>query len=227
MVLGIIGALQEEVALLCSNMQSIRQENSSGINYFSGTICDQEVIVVQSGIGKINAAICTQILISDYHVDAIINVGVAGSLDSSLHILDVVVSDRAVFHDIDLDMYERYFPFQRYYPADSNLIESFRMVLEKQQTAYQVGLVATGDDFIEDSRIKQDIVKRLKPLCVEMEGAAIAQTAFVNQIPFVILRVISDGADDNATNNYDNFLELAAKKSSELVMKFLLSQKTQ
>lgn len=219
---GIIGAMEMEIALLREKMEIEKTEEYFGMTFYQGTIGNASVVLVQSGIGKINAAICATTLILQYQITHLINVGIAGSLSNELTVLDTVISDEVAFHDISFPLYETISPKITKFPADKELIEMAIKAIENQkEVQYKVGRVVTGDDFVESDMQKNDIVTRLSPLCVEMEGAAIAHAAYIAKVPFVILRTISDEADDSATTAYDNFSTVAAEQSANILLEFL------
>ena len=184
--------------------------------------------MVRSGIGKVNAGICTQILADVFQVDAIINTGIAGSLQAEINIGDMVISTDALQHDMDA----REFGYERgqiprmetlSFSADAGLIQAARAACEKVNPEIGVftGRVVTGDQFIASRQVKDEIKSWSQGLCTEMEGGAIAQAAYLNQIPFVILRAISDKADDSATMDYPTFEKQAILHSVRLVEELL------
>ena len=222
MVWGIIGALDKEVALIRDSIQVERVENLFGSEWYIGTYRGQKLVVACSGIGKINAAICASTMIREFGAGAVINTGVAGCLTKEIGVLDVVISERATFHDQDMEgLYCRFYPYQKEFIADKGLLDACVRLIEKQDNRnyrYKTGLIVTGDDFIDDRKVKEDIINRLSPLCVEMEGAAIANAAFINKTPFLIIRTMSDNADDSAGMSFDTFLDIAAPVSAGIVL---------
>lgn len=222
--IGIIGAMEEEVAQLKEKMQVEQIVNKASMEFYQGTLCGKEVVVVRSGIGKVNAGICTQILADVFQVEAIINTGIAGSLQAEINIGDLVISSDALQHDMDA----REFGYERgqiprmdtlSFPADERLIDAAKASCEQvnPEISVFVGRVVTGDQFIASRQVKDEIKSWSKGLCTEMEGAAIAQVAYLNQIPFVILRAISDKADDSAAMDYPTFEKQAILHSVRLV----------
>ena len=194
------------------------------MEFCRGILCGKDVVVVRSGIGKVNAAICTQILIDCFHVDLLINTGVAGSLDAQIDIGDIVISTDALHHDVDATAVGD--PAGQVprmdtlaFPADENLVkkavEANRQVNPDIRTF--TGRIASGDQFISSGRVKDKIRDNFLPLCVEMEGAGIAQAAYLNKVSYVIIRAISDKADNSATMDYPAFEKLAIVHSIRLV----------
>ncbi|MCI5480991.1 MAG: 5'-methylthioadenosine/adenosylhomocysteine nucleosidase [Lachnospiraceae bacterium] len=226
--IGIIGAMEEEVAILKEKMKIEQKLEKASMEFFAGTLAGREVVVVRSGIGKVNAGICTQILVDLFDVKAVINTGIAGSLDGRIDIGDIVISTDALHHDMDAVNFG--YPLGQIprmdtlsFPADEKLIavaeEACRQVNPDIHT--WTGRVVSGDQFIADRAVKDRIIKNFGGFCTEMEGAAIAQGAYLNQIPFVILRAISDKADDSATMDYPTFEKKAIEHSVRLVIRMM------
>ena len=224
MVWGIIAALDQEIALVLEQMQIRKTVELYGSKFYIGTVRGRQVVAVCCSIGTINAAVCTSSIIREFGADVVVNVGIAGSLCPELHVLDVVVSDEVAFHDADLDIIEKYYPFRRSFSADSKLLSLCTGVLDSmpgRSFAYKVGRIASGDVFVNDRTVKERITKLLQPLCVEMEGAAIGQVAAMNGKPFLVIRTLSDNADESADQTYDDFLERAAYNSASIILSML------
>ncbi len=222
--IGIIGAMELEVAQLQEKMTSVRILTKAGMEFHEGTLNGANVVVVKCGIGKVNAALCTQILADLFQVTHIINTGVAGSLNASLDIGDILVSRDAVHHDLDVTIFG-YQPGEvpqmgfREFQADERLIalatESCRRV--NPDLRVLTGRVVSGDQFISDKAVKARLIQCFQGDCAEMEGASIAHGAYLNHIPFVIIRAISDKADDTSEMEYPVFEQAAARHSARLV----------
>lgn len=226
--IGIIGAMDEEVAKLKEKMESPVVRAKAGMGFYKGVLAGKETVVVRSGVGKVNAAVCTQILVDDYDISAVINTGIAGSLRSEINIGDIVVSEDVLHHDMDARGFG-YAPGQiprmdtLAFVADKHLAETALLanqVANPDITAFR-GRVVTGDQFISDDEKKQYIRDTFGGSCTEMEGAAIAQTAYLNRIPFVIVRAISDKADGSASVDYPAFEAAAIRHSVRLVCEML------
>ena len=227
-MIGIIGAMSEEVANLKAAMSEVNVYNAAGMDFYQGTLNSREVVVVRSGIGKVNAAVCSQILADRFHVKVIINTGIAGSLRNEINIGDIVISTEALQHDMDATGFG-YEPgvipqmdvscFQ----ADGTLLEKAKAACEEAVPEIGVftGRVVSGDQFISDRGVKERIARQFGGMCTEMEGAAIAQAAYLNGIPFVVIRAISDKADDSATVDYPAFERKAIAHSVALVENLL------
>ena len=224
MKIGIIGAMDVEVANLKEAMKTEREVVRAGMRFCEGTIGGTEVVVVQCGIGKVNAGLCVQILCDLYDVTHLINTGVAGSLDEEINVGDVVVSIDAMYHDMDVTGLG-YVPGQvpqmdvLSFAADPMLREA--AVKACREAAPEIGVfegrVVSGDQFICDRAKKNEIKKTFGGLCTEMEGAAIAQAAYVNGVPFAIVRAISDKADESVIVAYDVFEAQAARHCTSII----------
>lgn len=220
--LGIIGAMQLEVETLLGIMEDKKVSSHAGSTFYEGKLEGLDVVVVQCGVGKVNAAICAQILCSCFGVTHLVNTGIAGSLCADLDIGDMVVSVDAMYHDFDCvhfgyEMGRVPGMYVTAFPADAKMMElAFAAAEEVNPGHTKNGRVASGDLFVAEKGAKERIIERTKALCTEMEGAAIAHTAYRNNIPFVILRAISDKADDSAEMDYPTFERIAAHRCANV-----------
>ncbi len=220
---GILGALDREVALLRARMAVERTVMALGTTFYFGRLHRQSVVVACCGVGKVNAALCAHWLLEVAKCDCIVNVGIAGAVGHGLRTLDVVVSRELCFHDQDAVML-KYFPKRQFFEADASLLSLCRRACAEPgvlQGAMREGRIATGDCFVADRATRERIVAHCAPDCVEMEGAAIAHTAFAAGKPFLVVRTMSDCADDETDTVYDDFLERAADQSAQIVLKML------
>lgn len=223
MKLGIIGAMDVEVAMLKEKMKDVTITAHAGMEYFEGKLEGLPVVVVQCGVGKVNAAMCAQILCSVYSVTHIVNTGIAGSLNPQLDIADLVISEDAIHHDFDLRFWGR--PIGQVpgldvtaFPADQALKDAAFAAAESVNPGHtRMGRVASGDQFICSAAQKEKIIADTGAVCAEMEGASIAHAAYRNAVPFVIIRAISDKADDSAQMDYPTFEALAAQRCAMVV----------
>ena len=227
-MIGIIGAMDEEVISLKRKMVVKEEREIAGMTFFVGTVADKEVAVVRCGIGKVNAAVCTQILVDIFNVEYVINTGVAGALYPELNIGDIVVSSDTVEHDMDASPVgnprgEIPRMHKTYFEADQKLIDAAQRAAENLKGDHKVyvGRVASGDQFVCSIKVKEDIYSTFTAYCAEMEGAAIAHTCFLNKIPFVVIRAISDKADQSADMNFEEFVDMAAKNASRMIQGIL------
>lgn len=226
--IGIIGAMEEEVSALQEKMESSQKLTRASMDFYSGKLNGVDAVIVRSGIGKVNAGICTQILADLFGVDAVINTGIAGSLKAEINIGDIVISSDALQHDMDATGFG-YEPGviprmeTSCFQADPRLIEAAKAACREAVPQIRVftGRVVSGDQFISDRGVKDRIIRQFGGMCTEMEGAAIAQAAYLNGIPFVIIRAISDKADDSATVDYPTFERQAIAHSVALVENFV------
>ena len=226
MKIGIIAAMPEELKLLVEHLEMAEKHQRLGHVYYTGRIKHHEVVLVESGIGKVMSAMSVAVLVNDFKVTAVINTGSAGAVASGLEIGDVVVADRLVYHDVDVTAFGYdYGQMARqplYYEASRYLVEEMKAVLEKTQQTSRVGLIATGDSFIA-GQDKIDQIKAHFPdvLAVEMEGAAIAQAAHSLGLPFMVIRAMSDTASHDANITFDEFILEAGKRSAETLIQLL------
>ncbi|HHT35909.1 MAG: 5'-methylthioadenosine/adenosylhomocysteine nucleosidase [Candidatus Wallacebacter cryptica] len=214
MYIGIIGAMAEEVAGLIPKLEEHSETTIAGLAFHQGKLNGQPVIVVRCGVGKVNAAVCTQLLIDHFQVTAVINTGVAGGVDPNVKIGDVIIAEDAVHHDFDVTVFG-YKPGtvpgfdQTCFLADQELkskaVAAAHKVVGPNRT--HLGTIASGDQFISSSERKHFLFETFQALCAEMEGAAIAHTAYLNQIPYIIIRAISDQADAAAPADFETFLD--------------------
>ena len=222
MKLGIIGAMQVEVEILLSLLENKKETELAGSVFYEGQLEGLDVAIVQCGVGKVNAAICAQILCDRFAVTHLVNTGIAGSLDAKLDIGDLLVSKDAMYHDFDCV----HFGYEMgrvpgmnvtAFPADSTMIALASQAAETVHPGHvTVGRVASGDLFVAEKAAKDRIIAVTGGLCTEMEGAAIAQTAYRNGVPFVILRAISDKADNSAEMDYPTFERIAAHRCAQV-----------
>ena len=236
---GIIGALPEEIQFLLQELRhsgkKVTETRRGSMEFTEGEIRNNAVVVCRCGVGKVHAAMCAQILISEFGVTRIINTGAAGALDSRLSLFDIVVSTEAVQHDFNVTPFG-YEPAcipgfnSPFFVADPDLREvakkGFERVLANfpggaPTPALYEGRIATGDVFVAEKSLRAEIVERFFPACVEMEGAAIAQVCATFGIPFVILRSISDLADNSADSTYDEYSEKVSVMSAMLIVEML------
>ena len=227
-MIGIIGAMEEEVAALKEDMDIQETVEQASMVFCKGKLCGKDVVVVRSGIGKVNAGICAQILVDRFQADMLINTGIAGSLDARIDIGDMVISTDALHHDMDATIFgDAIGQIPRMdtlaFPADEELVRKAAKANEKANPDIRTvtGKVASGDQFISSREAKEKIVENFHPLCVEMEGAGIAQAAYLNKVSYVIIRAISDKADNSATMDYPTFERQAIAHSVRLMKELL------
>ncbi len=222
MKIGIIFAIEEEINEMKKISEITNEFEMFGIKFYETLISDKTCILALCGVGKVNSARCTQIIIDIMKVDFIINVGVAGGLSDNLNVCDIVIGSKLVQHDFDITAFNHekgYIPnVGVYLSSDEYLLhiaESSKK--ELKNTSFHTGTIASGDIFCTDAKMSQKINKKFNALCVDMEGASIAQTAFLSGVPFLVVRAISDIPNNQNVMTYEKFLET----SSKIVTKFL------
>ncbi|KIL36181.1 MTA/SAH nucleosidase [Cohnella kolymensis] len=221
--IGIIGAMEEEIELLLQHLTEAQTERHAGMTYHKGLFQGRKVVITQSGVGKVNAAVCTQVLVDRFGVDAIIFTGVAGAVDPKLNIGDIVVSTSSLQHDVDvtaLGFPRGTIPYQEVseYPSDEHLRNLAKEAADKVYPGRCLtGKVLSGDQFIADRGVVKSLYEDLGGACTEMEGAAVAQACYMNGIPHVIIRSMSDRADGSAHENFEEFTVEASNRSFAIV----------
>jgi adenosylhomocysteine nucleosidase len=227
MRIGIIGAMDEEVSILLQDIELQQKTTKASMEFNLGKLYSKDVVVVKSGIGKVNAAVCTQILIDDYNVDSIINIGAAGGIGEEVLPGDVVVATSLIHHDMDVTAFgtpigqiPRMDCFD--FKGDKKLIElAINSAQEIKEIKIHKGIIVSGDQFIDSIEKVKWFSEEFDALACEMESASIAQVCYLNQIPFVIIRSISDNACTGAHMDFNKFVPLAVKNSS-IIIKGLL-----
>ena len=224
---GIIAAMQEELDEIIKIMKKTKKETIYEIEFLHGKIQNKEVIAVKSGIGKVNAGRTTQILIDKYNVDNVINVGSAGALNPEINIGDIVIGDKLIQHDFDITAFNHEKGFITgvgdYLCSDIGLIEKFENtvnILSNNEYKITKGVIASGDIFCTEIKMKEKIFSKFNAQCVEMEGAAIAQVCYLDKVPFIVIRSISDSPNGKNAMVFDEFLKLASKKCAYILNEF-------
>lgn len=227
MKVAIIGAMEEEVTILRGQLENLQQETVAGCEYNLGTLNGLDVILLKSGIGKVNAAMSTAILLEKFQPDVVINTGSAGGFSPELNVGDIVVSTEVRHHDVDVTAfgyeYGQVPQLPAAFKADDKLVEVTLKAAESiNDVAVAKGLIATGDSFMNDPIRVEFVRGKFQDLqAVEMEAAAIAQVAHQFNVPFVVIRALSDIAGKESNVSFENFLEKAAHHSSQLVVKMV------
>lgn len=224
---GIIGAMDEEVEILLKEIKLDRKKVKAKMEFYCGNLWGEDTVVVRSGIGKVNAAVCAQILIDDFNVDKVINVGIAGGIGEDIYPGDVVVGDNLVQHDIDTSAFgDRVGQVPRLdtfdFRCDEKLVNSaYEACLKLNDVKGFVGRIVTGDQFIADIEKIKWLSKEFDAVACEMEGASIAQVCYLNSVPFVVIRSISDNANNGAHMDYEKFKFVAVKNSVGILKSML------
>ena len=217
---GIMVATPEEMKELKSIMVESEKITIFNLDFYKGKINRKEYVLVKCGVGKVNAARTTQILIDNFNIESIINVGVAGGLNNNINIGDIIIGENLVQHDFDITAfgYEKGYISEtgRFFESDKELIEKCKKV-KIDNVQIMLGTIASGDIFCTDIKMKEEIRTKLNSDCVEMEGAAIAQVSYLCNVPFVVIRAISDIPNGNNQIDYDEFVEKAANNCAEFI----------
>ena len=225
---GIIGAMDDEVSLLKKAARIDKTTSIASMEFCEGEIDGRSVVIVKCGMGKVNAGICVSTLIREFHCDVIINTGVAGSLDARMDIGDIVISLDAVQHDFDvtpIGFQKAEIPYTGLYAfkADEMLREAAKKAADKVIDDVKIfeGRVCSGDQFIASKGQKDTIVSNFGGLACEMEGASVAQTCYLFNVPFVILRAISDKPDGTGASDFAVFTAQSAARCSKIILEML------
>lgn len=227
MRIGLIAAMDEELDILLKDAQVEKKESKAQMNFIIGKLYNKDVVIVRCGIGKVNSAICTQILVDDYNVSKIINVGIAGGIGENVMPGDVVISNNLVQHDVDavafgyklgeiprLDTYS--------FTCDEELVKVAAEACKQiEDHKHHIGRIATGDQFIASHDKINHIIDNFSAIACEMEGGSIAQVAYLNNVPFIVIRSISDNANSGAHMDYEKFQDIAIKNSSTIIKNML------
>lgn len=227
MSIGIIGAMDEELELLLKETRIIKKESKANMEFNFGEIFSKEVVIVRCGIGKVNAAICTQILIDDFSVEKVINVGIAGGIGKDIYPGDVVIAENLVQHDMDTSAFgDKIGQIPRVdtydFKCDAELINFAKKACESfEVNNYFQGRIVSGDQFIANVDKINWLNDNFNALACEMEGASIAQVCYLNKIPFVVIRSISDNANNGAHMDYEKFTPIAVKNSTYIIENML------
>ena len=225
---GIITAMKEEMQEIEKIMREIEKQKIYELTFIKGKINQNDVVLVEAGVGKVNAARTTQILIDNFKVDIVINVGSAGSANDELEIGDIVIGEKIVQHDFDITAFGHPKGFisnvGQFLESDKKLVNEFeKIALNQKENEFniKIGTVASGDIFCTDIRMKNKIREKFNADAIEMEGAAIAQVCKLDKVPFIIIRSISDKPNGNNNVTFDKFLEKASKRCAQILKKVI------
>lgn len=216
-MIAIIAAMQKEIDEMLSLCENVEEKKLVNTTVYEAELAGKAVVLCLSGVGKVNAAISTTILAQHYSLEAILNIGTAGGLKADEHVLDVVISNRVVQHDFDTSGIDGDSGYGLFYDADQVLLEKTRSVLNELAIPNHVGMVATGDQFIhEDAQINRILKLYPDSICAEMEAGGIAQAAAYYNVPFIVLRSLSDVAvNDDSPMDFMNYVSIASRRSAE------------
>lgn len=225
---GIIAAMQEEMQEIKKIMKNMEEQIIYGLIFTKGEINHNKIVLVEAGVGKVNAARVVQILIDNFEIDAVINIGSAGSTNDELRIGDIVIGKKLVQHDFDITAFGHSKGYisniGQYIESDEILIKKMEktiLKMKKEDFKIKIGNIASGDIFCTEIRMKEKIRDKFAADAVEMEGAAIAQVCKLDNVPFIIVRSISDTPNGNNNITFEQFLEKASKRCAKIIKEFL------
>ncbi len=229
LTIGLIGAMDEEIELLLAGMEQSEEITRAGVRYVKGTFQGKSVVVCKSGVGKVNAAVTTQILIDQFGVSKVLFTGVAGAVHPDLNIGDIVISTECIQHDFDVSAlgYPRgVIPYQEVsaFPANEQLVALAEQACREVSVGnYILGKILSGDQFIASRDTVAWLRDEMDGACVEMEGASVAQVCYMNGVPFVVIRSMSDKADGSAHVNFAEFT-IESSQRSHAILEYMISQ---
>lgn len=225
--IGIIAAMDEEIESIKKLMININIRQIYELQFITGKINEKDIVLVKCGVGKVNAARTTQILIDNFDIEYVINVGTAGSLNEKIEIGDVVIAEKLVQHDFDITAggHEKGYitNMGKYFYSDKSLIEKTRLTMQEMNENFNqfIGTIATGDIFVQDISVKDEIIKEFSADCTEMEGAAIAQVCTLDKVPFIVIRAISDKPNGKNSIDFETYLQTACERYAKFIDFFL------
>ncbi len=217
--IAIIGAMPSELADIRNILGEAEIKRISGFDFYINNLNGKKIINACCGIAKVNAALCTQVMIDNFHPDAVINTGIAGGMNSDVKVCDIVVSSEVLPHDLDLHFLNDYPPYCGIFKADERLMTAAENICDEFGINHFRGRIVSGEAFISSNTVKSEIQARLNPYAVDMESAAIGHCCYLNEMPYVSVRCISDNADDEGAMSFDEFEKIAAKRVAEIVLK--------
>ena len=217
--IAIIGAMPSELADIRKALSDSEVKRISGFDLYVTKRAGKTIVSACCGIAKVNAALCAQVIIDNFHPDCIINTGIAGGMNPEVKVCDIVISTEVLPHDLDPHFLADYPPYCAVFPADGNLMDTAEKICGEFGVKSFRGRIVSGDAFITDSKVKAGIQEKFTPYAVDMESAAIGHCAYLNSVPYVSVRCISDNADDEGAMSFDEFEKIAAKRVAEIVLK--------
>ena len=221
--IAIIAAMDEEVESIKKIMDDSSIKEIYDLQFITGKINEKEVVLAKCGVGKVNAARTTQILIDNFDIEYVINVGTAGSLNDNIEIGDLVIAEKLVQHDFDITGFGHEKGYisgsGKYFYSDKSLIQKAKLTIEEMNEKFNqhVGIIATGDVFVQDINVKNIIKEEFNAECVEMEGAAIAQVCTLDKVPFIVIRAISDKPNGNNSIDFETYLQMACERYAKFI----------
>ena len=217
--IAIIGAMPSELVDIRRILGEAEIKNISGFDFYINQHCGKTIINACCGIAKVNAALCTQVMIDNFHPDCVINAGIAGGMDTKVKVCDIVISNEVLPHDLDLHFLKDYPPYCGIFKADEKLMDTAEKTCADNGVTSFRGRIVSGEAFITSTEVKNAIKDKFDPYAVDMESAAVGHCCYLNKMPFVSVRCISDNADDEGAMSFDEFEKIAALRVAEIVLK--------
>ena len=217
--IAIIGAMPSELADIRNSLKDPEIRNISGFDFYINDYKGNKIVNACCGIAKVNAAVCTQVMIDNFKPDCVINTGIAGGMNRDVKVCDIVISTEVLPHDLDQHFLNNYPPYCGIFKADENLISAAEKICGEFGIKSFRGRIVSGEAFVTSTELKEKIVASFDPYAVDMESAAVGHCCFLNKMPFVSVRCISDNADDEGAMSFEEFEKIAAKRVAEIVMK--------
>ncbi|MDE6092982.1 MAG: 5'-methylthioadenosine/adenosylhomocysteine nucleosidase [Ruminococcus sp.] len=217
--IAIIGAMPSELADIRKTLGEAETKKISGFEFFLNSYKGKTIINACCGIAKVNAALCTQVMIDNFKPDCVINTGIAGGMNTDVKVCDIVISTEVLPHDLDPHFLDDYPPYCSVFKADRKLIESAEKICAEFSVKSFRGRIVSGEAFISSNEVKNEIQNRLNPHAVDMESAAVGHCCYLNDKPYVSVRCISDNADDDGAMSFDEFEKIAAKRVAGIVLR--------
>lgn len=217
--IAVIGAMPSELADIRLMLGEAEIKRISGFDFYINSYNGNKIVNACCGIAKVNAALCTQVMINNFSPDCVINTGVAGGMNTSVKVCDIVISTEVLPHDLDPHFLADYPPYCAVFKADEALMDSAEKVCGEFSVNSFRGRIVSGEQFISDNAVKNAIQEKFSPYAVDMESAAVGHACYLNDTPFVSVRCISDNADDEGAMSFDEFEKIAAKRVAEIVLR--------
>ncbi|MBR3900308.1 MAG: 5'-methylthioadenosine/adenosylhomocysteine nucleosidase [Ruminococcus sp.] len=217
--IAVIGAMPSELADIRLMLGEAEIKRISGFDFYINEYKGNKIINACCGIAKVNAALCTQVMIDNFSPDYVINAGVAGGMNTAVKVCDIVISTEVLPHDLDPHFLADYPPYCAVFKADDKIMDTAEKVCGEFSVNSFRGRIVSGEQFISDSAVKAAIQEKFAPYAVDMESAAVGHCCFLNEMPFASIRCISDNADDEGAMSFDEFEKIAAKRVAEIVLR--------
>lgn len=217
--IAVIGAMPSELADIRLTLGEAEVKRLSGFDFYINSYKGNKIVNACCGIAKVNAALCTQVMIDNFAPDCVINTGVAGGMNSAVKVCDIVISTEVLPHDLDQHFLADYPPYCGIFKADDALIGTAEKVCKEFDVKCFRGRIVSGEAFVSDNKVKMSIQEKFDPYAVDMESAAVGHACYLNKMPYISVRCISDNADDEGAMSFDEFEKIAAKRVADIVLR--------